>query len=292
MNNYNYGYDYYDTSAVNTAATGVAAGLGFLAVYMIFMLAIMVFMIVCMWKLFKKAGKNGWEAIIPIYNIIVMLEIAELPTWYIVLFLVPFANIYAIFKIYIEIAHKFGKSTGFGVAMVFFGIICLPILAFGSSTYKGASVGVNNMAVNYDAPSVQNTTPMVGQPVQTVEPVVAPVVEQPQMVNPMPTVEPAVQPINPEFVQPTVTPVVEQPVQDVQNVMAEASLPQMTEVIPFVEPTVTPVPVQPTQEVVNNEPTFINPEPVAPAVETKYCPHCGNQVNVTDTVCNRCNNSL
>ena len=57
--------------------------------------------------------------------------------WYIVLFFIPIANIYAVFKIYIELAHKFGKSTGFGVATVFFSIVCLPILAFSKTAeYK------------------------------------------------------------------------------------------------------------------------------------------------------------
>lgn len=86
--------------------------------------------IVSLWIICKKAGKKGWEAIVPIYNTIVLIEIVGLPLWYFALFFVPFANIYAIFKIYIELAHRFGKSTGFGVATVFFSIICLPILAF------------------------------------------------------------------------------------------------------------------------------------------------------------------
>lgn len=132
-----YGYDYDVTSS---AATGLFAGFAGLGIYLLFMCGLSVFMIVCMWKIFKKAGKNGWESLIPIYNFIVLLQIVELPLWYIALFLVPFANIYAIFKIYIELAHKFGKSTGFGVAMVFFGIICFPMLAFGKNSYNGNSV--------------------------------------------------------------------------------------------------------------------------------------------------------
>jgi len=122
--------NYYDTTST---VTGIFAGLG---VYMLFMTALAVFMIVCMWKIFRKAGKNGWEAIIPIYNIVVLLEIVGLPTWNIILFIIPFANIYIMFKIYIELAHKFNKSTLFGVATIFFGIIFLPILAFGDNHYN------------------------------------------------------------------------------------------------------------------------------------------------------------
>lgn len=42
----------------------------------------LVFYFVCLWKLFKKAGKNGWEAIIPYYNTWVLIEIAGLNWWY------------------------------------------------------------------------------------------------------------------------------------------------------------------------------------------------------------------
>ena len=139
---YNYGYDSYDYGST-ASAVGIFAGVGI--VMWIIGMAVAVFSLICMWKLFKKAGKPGWASIVPIYNTIVMIEIAELPMWYIALFFVPFANIYAMFKIYIEIAHKFGKSTGFGIGMVFLGVIFIPMLAFGKAEYnKINDVSVNN----------------------------------------------------------------------------------------------------------------------------------------------------
>lgn len=94
-------------------------------------------MIIAMWKLFSKAGRPGWAAIIPIYNVIVMLDIAGYDWWYMLLLLIPIVNIVVLFKVYIGIAENFGKSTGFGVAMVFFSVICMPMLAFGSAEYIG-----------------------------------------------------------------------------------------------------------------------------------------------------------
>lgn len=94
-------------------------------------------MIVSQWKIFTKAGKPGWASIVPVYNMIVMIQIADLSLVYLLLFFVPFANIYAIFKIYIGIAHKFGKSTGFGVGLIFLTIIFMPMLAFGDAVYEG-----------------------------------------------------------------------------------------------------------------------------------------------------------
>lgn len=155
--NYGYGYDYgYDTAA--GILGGMAASFG---IIMLISLVLGVLMIIAQWKIFKKAGKGGWECLIPVYNIIVLLQIAELPTWYIVLFCLPFANIYAIFKTYIELAHKFGKSTGFGVGLVFLNPIFMLILGFGkNNVYQGENVQTNNsMAQNpmYANPStIQN----------------------------------------------------------------------------------------------------------------------------------------
>ena len=55
-------------------------------------LAIVVFMIASVWKVFTKAGKPGWAVLIPIYNFIVLIEIVGKPTWWVILLFVPFVN--------------------------------------------------------------------------------------------------------------------------------------------------------------------------------------------------------
>lgn len=133
-----YGYeDYIDYSTQLSdvqSAGSVTAGLGAMWVIYLF---VMLLMIVSMWRIFSKAGRPGWAAIIPIYNTIVLLDIAGYDWWYLFLFLIPIVNIVIIFKVYIDLAKKFGKSAGFGVCLVFFSIICMPVLAFGSSEYNG-----------------------------------------------------------------------------------------------------------------------------------------------------------
>lgn len=138
----NYGYE---TAVADAAAGSILAGFGFT---IIFAILFCIFLFACMYKIYKKAGKKGWEAIIPIYNMIVLMQIVGLPTWYIVLYFIPFANIYVMFKTYIELAHKFGKSTGFGVLMIFFSFVCLPILAFGDDKYNGYNEKTHNMNAN------------------------------------------------------------------------------------------------------------------------------------------------
>ena len=176
---YDYGYSYDAGSAV---ATGVGAALGILAFVYILVLAVGIFSIVCNWKVFKKAGKNGWEAIVPIYNFIVLLEITNLPMWYIALFFVPIGNIIVMFLIYIELAKKFGQSAGFGVGLVFLNPIFMAILAFNKNyVYQGAMPMnngqmynqqpiYNNQAVNqqtmYNNQAVNQQTMYNNQPVQ------------------------------------------------------------------------------------------------------------------------------
>lgn len=140
MYDYTYYGDYDSTSLGGFAALGG----GFFLVGTILSILI----IVSMWKIFKKAGKQGWESIVPIYNVIVMLEISGLPIWYLVLYIIPFANIYAMFKTYIELAKKFGKGTGFGVLTVFVPIVGFPVLAFSNCSYEGVTNSSNGNASN------------------------------------------------------------------------------------------------------------------------------------------------
>lgn len=93
-------------------------------------------LIVSNWRIYKKAGKPGWTSIIPIYNVIVLFEIAQIDIFKVILLFIPFVNIYIVFKLYIELAKNFGKKTSFGVLTVFFPIICLPILAFSKCSYS------------------------------------------------------------------------------------------------------------------------------------------------------------
>ena len=112
---------------------GAAAGMG---VFMFVYIAVIILMIAGMWKVFTKAGKPGWAAIVPIYNFIVLLEIAGKPVWWIVLLLVPFVNFVILILLGLAVAKNFGKGTGFGLGLAFLGPIFYPILGFGDAQYN------------------------------------------------------------------------------------------------------------------------------------------------------------
>lgn len=101
------------------------------------LLAVVVFMIASVWKVFAKAGEPGWAAIVPIYNIVVMLKIAGKPVWWIILFIIPFVNIIISLLVFLGIAKNFGKGGGFGVGLWLLGFIFFPILGFGDAKFVG-----------------------------------------------------------------------------------------------------------------------------------------------------------
>ena len=109
------------------------------AVLIIIYLAIAILMIVSMWTIFAKAGKPGWAVLIPIYNIIVFLEIIEKPWWWLFLWMIPLVNYVFIIWSWNLLVKKFGKSEGFTVGIILLAPVFIPILAFGGSTYEGAA---------------------------------------------------------------------------------------------------------------------------------------------------------
>src|SRR6266550_4489149 len=117
----------YTTSAGTSSVPGIIG------------LLVALLMIVAMWKVFVKAGQPGWASIIPIYNLYVWCKIVGRPGWWIILMLIPFVNIIVGIVLCIDMAKSFGKAAGFGIGLVFLGIIFLPILGFGSAQYQGAA---------------------------------------------------------------------------------------------------------------------------------------------------------
>jgi hypothetical protein len=125
----------------NPNVTMVSGGsvLAAIAIPLLIILALCVVAIAGMWKVFTKAGQPGWACIVPIYNIIVMIEIAGKPLWWIALFFIPFVNFVPAIFIPIEIANHFGKGAGFGVGLIFLPFIFYPILGFGDAQYMHGS---------------------------------------------------------------------------------------------------------------------------------------------------------
>jgi len=104
---------------------------GFLLGFTLVWLVITLLLVASVWKVFVKAGQPGWAAIIPIYNLFVLVKIAGKPAWWFILLLIPVVNL----LVFIALAERFGKGAGFGIGLGLLSPIFFPILGFGDSQY-------------------------------------------------------------------------------------------------------------------------------------------------------------
>jgi hypothetical protein len=100
-------------------------------------IAVIALLIASMWAVFAKAGKPGWAALIPIYNLIILLEIVGKPWWWLFLMVIPLVNVVFAIWVYNLLSKSFGKSEGFTVGLLLLSFIFFPILGFGDAQYQG-----------------------------------------------------------------------------------------------------------------------------------------------------------
>jgi len=103
----------------------------------LFGLGFAVFFLIVYWRIFEKAGRPGWEAIIPIYKYFIMMKIIGKPWWWLLLMCVPGVNlIFAIWSVNM-LSKSFGKDEGYTVGLLLLSFVFYPMLAFGDAKYLG-----------------------------------------------------------------------------------------------------------------------------------------------------------
>lgn len=165
MYDYSYNTDFYQPSDAEV----VAGILGMLGVMWLIVVALCVFLLICQWKIFSKAGQPGWKALIPFYNMWTLCQIifGQQYGW---LMFVGFASIIPVvgpivafaWYVYqsIQLARVYGKGGGFVVLMFFLPVIAYPVLAFGSAQYMGPQ------APFFSQGNMSNQNPQWSQPQQ------------------------------------------------------------------------------------------------------------------------------
>ncbi|MGH7240924.1 MAG: DUF5684 domain-containing protein [Candidatus Saccharimonadales bacterium] len=200
MNN-TYSYSYSTSTSLSLGALLAIIGISII-VYL--------FYAFCLSKIFKKAGREGWPALVPIYNTWILFEIVGYPGWWTLLSFVPLVGIFpAIMSIIatFKLAKAFGKSDAFAICTIFFGIITLPIMAFDDSRFQGVPGAGQPYYPNGPQPNAygygQPQPPMPGvqpqQPYYPPQPV-------PGAMPPQPPVGPQQPPTNPMPPQPPMPP--------------------------------------------------------------------------------------
>lgn len=135
----------------------VAVILTFISAFLLLFVIISVFSIICNWRIYKKAGLEGWESIVPIYNIIVKFKFLNIPLWVLLLLVVPGVGLTAVnIMVSINTSKKFGKGVGFTIGLIFLPLVFNAILAFDDSFYDSSVPGIFEDAVKTNVVSNEN----------------------------------------------------------------------------------------------------------------------------------------
>ena len=98
-------------------------------------LAILLLILVSMWKIFEKAGQSGWKSIVPVYGFVILLRITGRSGWWVLLMLIPIVSFIYLIFVYRDLARTFGKGAWFTMGLLFLPFIFYPVLAFGNAKY-------------------------------------------------------------------------------------------------------------------------------------------------------------
>lgn len=113
---------------------------GYLGAILIF-LPITILRVIGLWKLFEKAGRPGWEAVIPVYSIYIMIKLSGRPSWWIIWYFIPVINIIMLIGIRIDFIKGYGKYTFLEHAgAVILAFVMFPVWGYDKETrYLGKS---------------------------------------------------------------------------------------------------------------------------------------------------------
>ena len=132
---------YTTTTTTGTASAGTLEAL--IVATSVTVLVVWAIMAVAGWKIFEKAGVEGWKALIPFYNNYLFLEIGGYNGWLFVLIFVPYVgSLVVAILMALGLAKNFGKSVMFAIfGLLIFSIVGYLMLAFGSDKYLGGYYG-------------------------------------------------------------------------------------------------------------------------------------------------------
>lgn len=79
--------------------------------WILFILLVQVIHFLGTWKLYVKAGRKAWEAAVPIYNAVVLMQIINRPKWWVVLLFIPIINLLMFPVIWVETIRSYGRNS-------------------------------------------------------------------------------------------------------------------------------------------------------------------------------------
>src|SRR6218665_1368161 len=88
--------------------------------WFLFFIAIQILHFVSTWKLYIRAGRKSWEALIPVYNALVLMPIINRPKWWTILLFLPVVNLIMFPVVWVETIRSFGKNSTADTLLVLF----------------------------------------------------------------------------------------------------------------------------------------------------------------------------
>lgn len=88
--------------------------------WIIFFFVIQILHGLATWKLYIKAGRQAWEAFIPVYNAVILMKIINRPWWWTILLFLPIVNLILFPVVWVEIARSFKKNTALDTFLAIF----------------------------------------------------------------------------------------------------------------------------------------------------------------------------
>ncbi|PWK17665.1 signal peptidase I [Xanthomarina spongicola] len=88
----------------------------------IFLLAIQIIHGLGTWKLYIKAGRQAWEAFVPVYNAVILMKIINRPWWWTILLFLPIVNLIMFPVVWVETARSFGKNSTTDTVLAIFSL--------------------------------------------------------------------------------------------------------------------------------------------------------------------------
>lgn len=214
------------------------------------------------WITFEKAGAKGYQGIIPIYNVIVLSRLANIPVWMIVLAFVPIVQLWPLYLIFSSLAERLGRSKVFGILLTFLPFILIPILAVAKT-----KIEKNYMNIELEEDDDNNSVLMDG-PIEPLDAI--PDIEKVEA---------------PSSVTDTPVPITDSITPNIVANMMDMSLEPVENVVPITIE--DPLQAQSKVQYVEDK------KEVYPDVNIfKTCPNCGNKLEPNAKACFLCGKRL
>ncbi|MDB2384971.1 signal peptidase I [Polaribacter sp.] len=106
--------------------------------WFLFFIAVQIIHFLGTWKLYVKAGRKAWEALVPVYNGVVLMQIINRPKWWIILLFIPVVNLLMFLVIWIETIRtfKFYKKIDSALVILTLGFYIYYINYFTDAEYN------------------------------------------------------------------------------------------------------------------------------------------------------------